>query len=358
MSKTIVEPRVDQVKSSIPVADRSTHLVLAHGGGGQLTDELIRSSVLPRLGNNVLNELLDSAVMDVAPGVRMGFTIDSYVVQPWKFPGGDIGRLAVCGTVNDLAVSGAKPTGIALSLILAEGFAKRDLETVLDSIARAGEEAGVRVVTGDTKVVGRGQVDGIYITTAGVGLVSDGRSLSPTQVQPGDSLIVNGPIGEHGLAVMLEREMPEVQSVLQSDAAPLNGLIEILLDHAADSVVFMRDATRSGVAGVAADLARHSGKHVILDEAQIEVIPPARHAADMLGLDPLEVANEGKVVAVVRSDSVDTALAAMHKHPLGRSAKVIGRVGDERDGVCELHTQIGGRRVLSKPYGEQLPRIC
>ncbi len=358
MSNTAADNQVDQLKTLNSATDRSTHLVLAHGGGGQLTDELIESSVLPRLGNNVLNELLDAAVMDVTAGVRMAFTIDSYVVQPWRFPGGDIGRLAVCGTVNDLAVSGANPAGIALSLILAEGFAKRDLETVLDSIALAGEEAGVPVVTGDTKVVGRGQADGIYITTAGVGLVPDGRSLSPTRVQPGDMLIVNGPIGEHGLAVMLEREMPEVESVLRSDAAPLNGLIERLLDVADDSVVFMRDATRSGVAGVAADLARHSGWHVILDEAQIEVIPPARHAADMLGLDPLEVANEGKVVTVVRSEAVETALAALREHPLGRDAKAIGRVGNEQDGVCELHTLIGGRRVLSKPYGEQLPRIC
>ena len=171
-------------------------------------------------------------------------------------------------------------------------------------------------------------------------------------------LIVNGPIGEHGLAVMLEREMPEVESVLRSDAAPLNGLTETLLDSVGDAVVFMRDATRSGVAGVAADLARQSGWHVTLDEAAIEVIPPARHAADMLGLDPLEVANEGKVVAVVRADAADTALAAMRRHRLGQSAAAIGRVGGDRDGVCELQTMIGGRRVLTKPYGEQLPRIC
>lgn len=342
---------------SLP-ADRSKHIMLAHGGGGQLTDELVERSVLPRLGNGVLNELLDAAVLPVTDQTRVALTIDSYVVQPWRFPGGDIGHLAVSGTVNDLAVCGAKPVGVALSLILAEGFAKRDLETVLDSIAATGQQAGVRVVTGDTKVVGRGQADGIYITTAGIGAVPLDRVLSPSQVEPGDVLVVNGPIGEHGLAVMLQREMPEVDSVLRSDAAPLNRLIEQVLERAGHAVVFMRDPTRSGVAGVAADLARHSGWHVTLEESAIQVRPEAKHAAEMLGLDPLEIANEGKVVAVVRPDAVEKVLAAMRQHPLGQCASIIGRVGDPRDGVCELRTMIGGRRVLQKPYGEQLPRIC
>ena len=285
MTRRVSETQADLLRAVSGGRDRPSRLVLAHGGGGQLTDELIASSVLPRLGNSVLNELLDAAVLDLAvpgagtagvtgPRMRVALTIDSYVVQPWRFPGGDIGRLAVSGTVNDLAVSGAKPVGIALGLILAEGFATRDLEAVLDSIAATGEQAGVRVVTGDTKVVGRGQADGIYITTAGVGLVPDGRDLSPKRVKGGDVLVINGPIGEHGLAVMLEREMPEVESVLRSDAAPLNGLIDSLLGRVGDDVVFMRDPTRSGVAGVAADLARESGWHVVLDEAAIEVIPP------------------------------------------------------------------------------------
>ena len=310
------------------------------------------------MGNGVLSELLDAAVLQLADDTRVALTIDSYVVQPWKFPGGDIGQLAVSGTVNDLAVCGAKPVGVALSLILAEGFAKRDLETVLDSIAASGLQAGVQVVTGDTKVVGRGQADGIYITTAGVGVVPSDRVLSPSRVETGDVLILNGPVGEHGLAVMLEREMPEVESVLRSDAAPLNGLIERLLERVGDGVVFMRDPTRSGVAGVSADLARQSGWHITLEESAIEVRPEAKHAADMLGLDPLEIANEGKVVVAVRPDAVDEALAVMREHPLGQQAGVIGKVGDVQDGVCELRTTIGGRRVLQKPYGEQLPRIC
>ncbi len=332
-------------------------VTLAHGGGGQLTDELLDNLILPRLGNDLMGGLLDSATLAATGTDKLAMTIDSYVVQPWKFPGGDIGRLAVCGTVNDLAVCGGDPVGIALSLILAEGFEMSDLAQVIDSIAQAGEEAGVSVVTGDTKVVGRGQADGVYITTAGVARVPQGRTLSPKRVNPGDVLIVNGPIGEHGLVVMLAREMPKVKSVLRTDAAPLNGLIQTLLKKVPD-VLFMRDATRSGLAGVACDLARDSGWRVTLDEARIPVRPEAQHAADMLGLDPLEVANEGKVVVVVRPYEADAALAVMRSHPLGEGARIIGHVGGVEDGLCELHTLIGGRRIIQKPYGEQLPRIC
>jgi len=322
-----------------------------------LTDELLDNLILPRLGNDLLGGLLDSATLTATGTDKLAMTIDSYVVQPWQFPGGNIGRLAVCGTVNDLAVCGGDPVGIALSLILAEGFEMSDLALVIDSITAAGEEAGVSVVTGDTKVVGRGQADGIYITTAGVARVPRGRTLSPRRVQPGDVLIVNGPVGEHGLVVMLAREMPQVQSVLRSDAAPLNGLIQTLLRRVPD-VLFMRDATRSGLAGVACDLARDSGWRVKLNEARIPVRPEAQHAADMLGLDPLEVANEGKVVVVVRPYEADAALEAMRSHALGRESRIIGHVDGVADGLCELHTLIGGRRIVQKPYGEQLPRIC
>ena len=248
--------------------------------------------------------------------------------------------------------------GVALGLIITEGFALRDLETVLDSIAAAAAEAGVQVVTGDTKVVGHGQGDGIYITTSGVGVVPAGRRLHPQRVRPGDVLVINGPVGDHGLAVMLEREMPEVESVLRSDGVPLNGLIEAVLAAAGDAVAFMRDPTRSGVAGVASDLARSTGLHVTLHERAIPVRPEARHAADMLGLDMLEIANEGKVVVVARPDAAALVLAAMRKHPLGRAAAIIGEIEDKQDALCELHTSIGGRRVVQKPYGEQLPRIC
>ena len=339
------------------VARPRGRVTLAHGGGGQLTDELLDNLILPRLGDHLLGGLLDSATLAATGTDKLAMTIDSYVVQPWKFPGGDIGRLAVCGTVNDLAVCGGDPVGIALSLILAEGFAMSDLAQVIDSIAQAGQEAGVSVVTGDTKVVGRGQADGIYITTAGVARVPRDRVLQPERVQPGDVLIVNGPVGEHGLVVMLAREMPQVQSVLRTDAAPLNGLIQTLLKRV-PGVLFMRDATRAGLAGVACDLARDSGWRVTLEEARIPIRPEAQHAADMLGLDPLEVANEGKVVVVVRPYEADAALEAMRSHPLGQGARIIGHVGGVDDGLCELHTLIGGRRIIQKPYGEQLPRIC
>ena len=332
------------------------HILLAHGGGGQLTDELIAGSILPRLGNVLLNDLLDSAILE-ADGRRLAMTIDSYVVQPLKFPGGDIGRLAVSGTVNDLAVCGAQPLALALSLILTEGIDKALVEEILDSVADTAREAGVQIATGDTKVVGHGQADGVFITTAGVGLVRPQVKLHPQQVRAGDAIIINGPIGDHGLAVMLAREMPQVQSVIRSDAAPLNGLIAVLLEGT-DGVVFMRDPTRGGLAGVCADLACRTGLHVVLDEAAIPVRGETRHAAEMLGLDVLEVANEGKVVVVVRSDQVEKALESMCRHPLGAESRVIGRVEQKRDGICELTTPLGGRRILQKPYGEQLPRIC
>ena len=337
---------------------RRQQVLLAHGGGGQLTDELIQSTVLPRLGNKVLNQLLDSAVLDSLGDDRPALTIDSFVVQPWQFRGGDIGRLAVCGTVNDLAVCGAWPVGLALSLIIAEGLPNDVLETVLTSIASTAAEAGVPIVTGDTKVVGRGQADGIYVTTAGLGRVPRSRKLGPDRVRPGDALLINGPIADHGLAVMLAREMPDVESVLCSDVAPLNALIRLLLDDLSDDVVFMRDATRGGLAGLAADLAHNCRHNVALWEERIPVRPSTRHAADMLGLDPLDVANEGKVVIVVRHRATERALRIMRQHGLGQDAVQIGQIEDMAEGRCVLHTQIGGQRIVQKPYGEQLPRIC
>jgi hydrogenase expression/formation protein HypE len=308
------------------------------------------------LGNSTLNELLDSGIIENA-GSRLAMTIDGYVVQPLQFPGGDIGRLAVSGTVNDLAVCGAEPLGIALSMILAEGLQKSVLETVLDSIRTTAKEAGVNVITGDTKVVGRNQADGMYISTSGVGRMMTVRRLHPDQVQPDDVIIVSGSIADHGLAVMLAREMPDVRSVLKSDVAPLNRMIGRLLRRV-PQIAFMRDPTRGGLAAVAADLAVRSGWRVVLDEAEIPLHPETLHAAEMLGLDPLEVANEGKVVVVVRPQGADTALEVLREDPLGREARIIGKIENVRDGMCELRTTIGGRRILQKPYGEQLPRIC
>jgi hydrogenase expression/formation protein HypE len=337
-------------------AQRDGHIMLAHGGGGQLTDELISSVVLPRLGNTALNDLLDAGIIESA-GTRLAMTIDGYVVQPLQFPGGDIGRLAISGTVNDLAVCGAEPLAIALSMILAEGLEKSVLEHVLDSIKCTAREAGVNVVTGDTKVVGRGQADGMYISTAGVGRMMTVRRLHPDQVQPDDVIILSGAVADHGLAVMLAREMPDVHSTLKSDVAPLNRMISRLLRRV-PQVAFMRDPTRGGLASVTADLATRSGWHVTLDEAAIPLHPQTLHAAEMLGLDPLEVANEGKVVIVLRPQAAQAALDVLHEDPLGREAAIIGAVENVKDGICELKTTIGGRRILQKPYGEQLPRIC
>ncbi|NNM87457.1 MAG: hydrogenase expression/formation protein HypE, partial [Phycisphaerae bacterium] len=278
-------------------------VVLAHGGGGQLTDVLINELILPRFTNPALTDLLDSGITKDG---NLALTIDSYVVQPLFFPGADIGRLAVSGTVNDLAVSGATPLGLAFSMILAEGLPRQILERVLDSVAATADEAGVRVITGDTKVVGRGQADGLYLTTAGVGKMEPGPRPHPNRVASGDVLLINGPIGEHGLAVMLAREMPEVQSVLRSDAAPLNGLIAHLR-AAVPGVLFMRDPTRGGLAGVVADLATRTGHRIILEEKCIPIRREARHAADMLGLDPLDIANEGKVLVVVRPAEAQAA---------------------------------------------------
>lgn len=344
-------------KRSLPSARLPTRhrITLAHGGGGQLTDQLIADVILPRLGNASLNELLDAGALGPVEG-ELVMTTDSYVVQPLFFPGGDIGRLAISGTVNDLAVVGARPLGISLSLILAEGLEPSVLERVLDSAAATAKEAGVRVVTGDTKVVGRGQADGLYITTSGVGVVENRRRLHPCQVQPGDQIILNGPIAEHGLAVMLAREMPQVQSAVESDVAPLAGMIGELL-QTVDNIIFMRDPTRGGIASLAADLAERTGHKIVLWERAIPIRPATRHAADMLGLDPLEVANEGKVFIVVRPSSARQALEVLRQHPLGREACVVGEVL-AGDGHCELQTSIGGRRIVTKPYGEQLPRIC
>jgi hydrogenase expression/formation protein HypE len=338
--------------------DPQDRIVLAHGGGGRLTDVLLSETVLPRLQAPPLGEWLDAGLLEATGRDRLALTVDSYVVAPWRFPGGDIGRLAVSGTINDLAVSGSRPCGLALSLILGEGFSRADLAEIMDSIAATAAEAATCVVTGDTKVVGRDQCDGVYVTTAGVGRVPPERRLGPHEVEPGDVILVNGSIGDHGLAVMLAREMPFVETNISSDAAPLNHLIEAIWAAADHALVFMRDPTRAGLAGVVVDLAQHSGRHIVLDEDAIPVRSEVKHASELLGLDPLEIANEGKVVAVVRPSAAPAVLAAMRGDHRGRDAAIIGHVDSARDGLCELRTAVGGRRIVQKPYGELLPRIC
>lgn len=343
---------------SIATGSRARRVVLAHGGGGELTDELLERLVRPRLSNAWLDAVEDAAVLP-APGGRIVFTTDSYVVRPLEFPGGDIGSLAVCGTVNDLAVCGAEPRWLSLGLILEEGLEMEVLSRILDSVAATARAAGVAVVTGDCKVVPRGLADGMYVNTAGLGRLRPDARLGADRVRPGDHVLVSGPVGDHGLAVMLRREEGfGIESELRSDVAHLGGLVGDLLDACGESVAFLRDPTRGGLAGVVTDLARASGWRVTLDEARIPVRAATRYAADMLGLDPLEVACEGRVVAVVRAAASERALAALRRRPEGWGAAHIGVVDEERDGLCEMITDVGGRRVLQKPYGEELPRIC
>ncbi|MHC4249919.1 MAG: hydrogenase expression/formation protein HypE [Planctomycetota bacterium] len=338
-------------------------IVLAHGGGGVLTRRLIDDVWRATFDDPALQHLPDGAVLDAvrAPdGGRIAFTTDSYVVKPIFFRGGDIGRLAVCGTVNDLAVTGARPRYISLAAIIEEGFALDDLRRVADSAAAAAREAGVRIVTGDTKVVEAGAADGLFLTTAGVGFVPEGRETGPHLARPGDAVIVSGTIGDHGIALMAEREGLAFGTPVSSDCAPLGGLgglVEAVYDSGAAPHA-MRDPTRGGLAATLYEIAEASGVTVELDEAAIPVRSEVRGACEMLGLDPLTVANEGKLVAVVPADDADRALAAARAHPLGKDAALVGRVVERRERPLILKTRIGGERIVEMPYGEELPRIC
>ena len=331
-------------------------IVLAHGGGGELTRRLLAEHILPPLANDLLNPLTDSAVLD-RPAGRLCLTTDAFVVQPLEFPGGDIGRLAVCGTVNDLAVMGAVPKALALALVLEEGLEMAVLERIVESIASSAEEASVVVATGDTKVIEHRGSGGMTITTAGVGELADGAELAAAGIESGDAILLTGRIAEHGLAVMSAREGVRFRTGLVSDVAPLNSLAQALLG--AGGVRFLRDPTRGGLAGVLADLAEETSRCIEIDEVAVPLSPAARHAAEMLGLDPLTIANEGKIVAVVAADAAESVLAAGRAHPLGADAAVIGHVGDPSDWpLVELLTRAGGRRIVQRPYGEELPRIC
>jgi len=356
MSRTVPKDDSSDRQSTSAAPARLEQIVLAHGGGGELTDELIRSQILPRLGNEILNRLTDAATLELG-GVRVAMTTDSYVVQPLFFPGGDIGRLAVCGTVNDLAMAGAEPVAISLALVLEEGLDGRTLERVLESIAAAAAEAKVQVVTGDTKVVEHGKAEGMYITTTGLGRLIDGVSLGHDQVRAGDVVLINGSIAEHGLAVLSQRKGLSFASDLLSDVAPLAELANDLVRRF-DGVRLLRDPTRSGLSGVVADLAGSSGLSVEIDEKAVPLAPPARAAAELLGFDPLDVANEGKFVAVLAAQQADAALDLCRQHRFGGQAAIIGRVTDRQPPMAELLTVIGGRRIIQKPYGEELPRIC
>jgi len=341
-----------------PGADRGgeARIIMAHGGGGELSRQLLLERVLPRLANEFLDPLTDGAELP-RPAGRICLTTDAYVVQPLEFPGGDIGRLAVCGTVNDLAMMGAAPLALSLALVMEEGLALEVLDRMVASVAEAAGEAGVAVATGDTKVIERRHGDGLIITTAGIGSIREDVKLDAGRIGPGDAIILSGEIAAHGLAVMSAREQLSFETELRSDVAPLNGLVGRLLDAVPD-VKFMRDPTRGGVAGVLADLVEATGLSVEVEEEAVPLSTTALHTAEMLGLDPLTVANEGKLIAVVAAGASQRAVEALHGHPLGERAAEIGRFTEASPPLAELRTRAGGRRVVNRPYGEELPRIC
>jgi len=337
---------------------RSDKILLAHGGGGQLSEDLIRKVLLPRLGGHGDQALLDAAPFKVGPR-WLCMTTDSYVVNPLFFPGGDIGKLAVCGTINDLAVSGAQPFALSLALILEEGFPIAALEGVIDSIGRTAEANGVRIITGDTKTVEAGSADGLFINTTGIGLRRLGIELGFERIAPGDRVLISGTIGDHGRWILSQRQDIGFQTPLQSDCAALWGLIEGWLDAAGPGIRFMRDPTRGGLAATLNEVVRATGKSIEILEPQIPVNPAVRGAAEMLGLDVMNVANEGKVVAVVAPEVAGRCLEIAKGHALGQQASIIGRVtAADQVPVVEMVTRVGGRRIVQMPYGRDLPRIC
>jgi hydrogenase expression/formation protein HypE len=344
-------------------------VLLGHGSGGKLSAELIQRVFLPALGNGVLDRLEDQATVTIgagfeecgygntARGERLAFTTDSFVVRPLFFPGGDIGKLAVHGTINDLAVGGAAPLYLSAAFILEEGLPLDDLRRIVASIRAACDEAGVLLVTGDTKVIDRTTGDQMFITTSGIGRVADDRRLSIRNARPGDRIIVSGTIGDHGIAIMSVREGIEFETVLESDTAPLHGLTHVML-QACPSIRSMRDPTRGGVSSALNELATASGVGIKLDEAAIPIRAEVDAACEMLGLDPLFVANEGKLIAAVPAEHAEPLIDAMRAHPLGRESAIIGEVVADHQGRVVMRSLVGGERLVSMLAGEQLPRIC
>jgi len=331
-------------------------IVLGHGSGGRLSADLIQHLFVPLFDNPALSGLNDQAVLEMN-GMRLAFTTDSFVIHPHFFPGGNIGSLAVHGTINDLAMSGAMPLFLSAGYILEEGLPMDDLGRIVTAMANACKAADVQLVTGDTKVVNKGHGDGVFINTSGIGIVPPGVFIAADRARPGDVIIVSGTIGDHGMAIMSVREGLTFETEIISDSAPLHTLVAAMLEITPD-IHCLRDATRGGVAAVLNELAGSSKVGFTLDETAIPVRPAVLAACEMLGMDPLYVANEGKLVAVVPAEHAETILEAMHAHPLGQDATIIGQAVDEHPGMVVARTAIGGRRVVDMPLGEILPRIC
>jgi hydrogenase expression/formation protein HypE len=338
-----------------PIAVQDT-VLLGHGSGGKLSAALLQQIFLPAFRNPLLWRLEDQAVLSVERG-RLAFTTDSFVVKPLFFPGGDIGSLAVHGTVNDLAMGGAQPLALSAAFILEEGFPLADLRRVVDSMARAAESAGVPIVTGDTKVVERGCGDGVFINTTGLGVVAAGVDLSAANARAGDAVILSGSLGDHGITILTQRRGLELEGAIQSDSAPLHTLVAAIL-AAAGCVRVMRDPTRGGLASTLNEIAAQSHAGIAIRETALPIHEGVRGACEVLGLDPLYVANEGKLVAIVPAASADAALAAMRRHPLGAEAAIIGEVVGSHPGLVTMHTPFGTTRIVDMLAGDQLPRIC
>lgn len=356
----LVDPMADTLVPSftcpVPLTDYD-RVLLGHGSGGKLSASLIGQLFLPAFANRYLSGLEDQARLELE-GVRLAFTTDAFVVSPLFFPGGDIGRLAVNGTVNDLAVGGATPLFISAAFILEEGMPLEDLRRIAASMRAACDEAGVMLVAGDTKVVDRGKADGVFITTTGIGVIDPTVAISAAAARPGDRVLVSGTLGDHGIAILSVREGIEFETTLKSDTAPLASLVARLLEVAGPAVHCLRDPTRGGISSTLNELARASKVGIELDETAIPMRAEVRGACEMLGLDPLYVANEGKLVAIVSPEAADAALDAMRANPLGRQAAQIGQVVADHPPMVLLRSTVGGMRVVDMLSGEQLPRIC
>ena len=338
---------------------RDEKITLSHGSGGKSTHNLIEGVFAPAFSNPLLDAMDDAAIFNVnGTSQHLAFTTDTYVVNPLFFPGGDIGKLAIHGTINDLSMVGAQPLYLSAGFILEEGFPIANLRRIVASMATAATEAGVAIVTGDTKVVQRGKGDGVFINTAGVGLVRATWLPGQLQLRPGDRVLLSGPVGDHGIAIMMAREALDIETDVQSDTASLYPLVAALLDAAGEGIHCLKDPTRGGVATALNEMALGSEVSIALDESTIPVHPEVRGACEILGLDPLTIANEGKLLAIVAPDVADAALAALRSHPLGRDAAIIGTVQADPPGMVFLRTDIGGLRVLDMLVGDPLPRIC
>jgi hydrogenase expression/formation protein HypE len=352
---TVTTKSIADMVCPTPLPAKDT-VLLGHGSGGKLSADLVRDIFLPAFQNSALEKLNDQAVLDIA-GLRVAFTTDSFVVKPLFFPGGDIGSLAVHGTVNDLAMGGATPLFLSAGFIIEEGLSMNVLRRIVNSMQQAASDAGVQVVTGDTKVVERGSADGLFINTTGLGIVPQGLRLSADQARPGDKVILSGCIGDHGIAILAQREGLEFESKIQSDSAALHLLVAEMLT-VSDGIRCMRDPTRGGLSSALNEIAAQSHVGIELREEAISVRDEVRGACEMLGLDPLYVANEGKLVAIVSSSAACAVLEAMQRNPLGQDARIIGIVQEQHKGLVTMRTCLGTTRIVDMLAGDQLPRIC